>query len=173
MILGISRSTETIRRFEISITVRPFGIKHRIASRMLFRLQRSFRIAAVIDYHAHHGTLTPRFGRLTVLVRAVGVEPTRRCHRGILSPLRLPVPTRPLWSRDQLLSAFPSAMELGRTERNAVPCFSAGAAKMSAVWRQDHASIQYFGQACSRKASIRSRVAALRNRKIVGLPRGA
>ena len=30
------------------------------------------------------------------LVRAVGLEPTRRCHRGILSPLRLPVPPRPL-----------------------------------------------------------------------------
>src|ERR1700745_2269888 len=29
------------------------------------------------------------------LVRAVGLEPTRRCHRGILSPLRLPVPPRP------------------------------------------------------------------------------
>ena len=40
------------------------------------------------------------------VVRAVGLEPTRRCHRGILSPLRLPVPPRPLWSRDQLLSAF-------------------------------------------------------------------
>jgi hypothetical protein len=31
-----------------------------------------------------------------LLVRAVGLEPTRRCHRGILSPLRLPVPPRPL-----------------------------------------------------------------------------
>ena len=29
------------------------------------------------------------------LVRAVGLEPTRRCHRGILSPLRLPIPPRP------------------------------------------------------------------------------
>jgi hypothetical protein len=29
------------------------------------------------------------------MVRAVGLEPTRRCHRGILSPLRLPVPPRP------------------------------------------------------------------------------
>src|ERR1700732_1319184 len=33
---------------------------------------------------------------LARLVRAVGLEPTRRCHRGILSPLRLPVPPRPL-----------------------------------------------------------------------------
>ena len=47
--------------------------------------------------------------RAAILVRAVGLEPTRRCHRGILSPLRLPVPPRPLWSRDQILSAFPSA----------------------------------------------------------------
>src|SRR5438477_11937256 len=45
------------------------------------------------------------------LVRAVGVEPTRRCHRGILSPLRLPVPPRPLWSPDQMLSQFPEQME--------------------------------------------------------------
>ena len=29
------------------------------------------------------------------LVRAAGLEPARRCHRGILSPLRLPVPPRP------------------------------------------------------------------------------
>jgi hypothetical protein len=47
------------------------------------------------------------------LVRAVGVEPTRRCHRGILSPLRLPVPPRPLWSPDQGLSAFSGEVELG------------------------------------------------------------
>ena len=45
------------------------------------------------------------------LVRAVGLEPTRRCHRGILSPLRLPVPPRPLWSSDQILSAFPGEVE--------------------------------------------------------------
>src|SRR3984885_15689768 len=37
------------------------------------------------------------------LVRAVGLEPTRRCHRGILSPLRLPVPPRP---RVDLLRVF-------------------------------------------------------------------
>jgi hypothetical protein len=47
------------------------------------------------------------------LVRAVGLEPTRRCHRGILSPLRLPVPPRPLWSQDQILSAFFEPVELG------------------------------------------------------------
>ena len=39
------------------------------------------------------------------MVRAVGLEPTRRCHRGILSPLRLPVPPRPLVA-DQPTSAF-------------------------------------------------------------------
>jgi hypothetical protein len=38
-----------------------------------------------------------------ILVRAVGLEPTRRCHRGILSPLRLPVPPRP---RPLFLKAF-------------------------------------------------------------------
>jgi hypothetical protein len=38
-----------------------------------------------------------------ILVRAVGLEPTRRCHRGILSPLRLPVPPRP---RPLFLRAF-------------------------------------------------------------------
>ena len=48
---------------------------------------------------------------LNFLVRAVGVEPTRRCHRGILSPLRLPVPPRPLYSGDQLLSAFIGEVE--------------------------------------------------------------
>src|SRR6478735_12083624 len=47
------------------------------------------------------------------VVRAVGLEPTRRCHRGILSPLRLPVPPRPLWSRDQRLSAFSGEVESG------------------------------------------------------------
>ena len=54
------------------------------------------------------------FGRSTQsnLVRAVGLEPTRRCHRGILSPLRLPVPPRPLWSPDQRLSAFSGQVEL-------------------------------------------------------------
>jgi hypothetical protein len=31
----------------------------------------------------------------------------------ILSPLRLPVPPRPLWSRDQRLSAFPGRVEMG------------------------------------------------------------
>ena len=36
-------------------------------------------------------------------MRAVGLEPTRRCHRGILSPLRLPVPPRP---RPLFLRAF-------------------------------------------------------------------
>jgi hypothetical protein len=51
------------------------------------------------------------FGRS--VVRAVGVEPTRRCHRGILSPLRLPVPPRPLYSGDQVLSAFTGEVELG------------------------------------------------------------
>ena len=29
------------------------------------------------------------------LVRAAGLEPARRYHRGILSPLRLPIPPRP------------------------------------------------------------------------------
>ena len=33
--------------------------------------------------------------------------------QGILSPLRLPVPTRPLWPRDQRLSAFSGEVELG------------------------------------------------------------
>src|SRR5260221_10169482 len=51
--------------------------------------------------------------RIFYLVRAVGLEPTRRCHRGILSPLRLPVPPRPLWSRDQRLSAFSGEVESG------------------------------------------------------------
>src|SRR3981189_1914914 len=46
------------------------------------------------------------------VVRAVGLEPTRRCHRGILSPLRLPVPPRPLWSPNQILSAFSGQVEL-------------------------------------------------------------
>jgi hypothetical protein len=32
--------------------------------------------------------------------------------QGILSPLRLPVPPRPLWSPDQILSAFAGEMEL-------------------------------------------------------------
>jgi hypothetical protein len=31
----------------------------------------------------------------------------------ILSPLRLPVPPRPLWLRDQILSAFSGEVELG------------------------------------------------------------
>ena len=31
--------------------------------------------------------------------------------QGILSPLRLPVPPRPLWSPDQILSAFSGGME--------------------------------------------------------------
>lgn len=34
-------------------------------------------------------------GLRLLVVRAVGLEPTRRCHRGILSPLRLPVSPRP------------------------------------------------------------------------------
>src|SRR6267154_4842339 len=55
------------------------------------------------------------------LVRAVGLEPTRRCHRGILSPLRLPVPPRPLWSSDQILSAFHGEVELASPE-SAPPC---------------------------------------------------
>ena len=52
-------------------------------------------------------------GACLAVVRAVGVEPTRRCHRGILSPLRLPVPPRPLYSGDQVLSAFTGEVELG------------------------------------------------------------
>src|SRR5665213_1998165 len=62
---------------------------------------------------------------LSMLVRAVGLEPTRRYHRGILSPLRLPVPPRPLWSPDQRLSAFPGEVELGCPTKNAYPSFSA------------------------------------------------
>jgi hypothetical protein len=31
--------------------------------------------------------------------------------QGILSPLRLPVPPRPLWSSDQILSAFSGEVE--------------------------------------------------------------
>src|SRR6478735_6958632 len=48
------------------------------------------------------------------VVRAVGLEPTRRCHRGILSPLRLPVPPRPLLQPDQLLIVLfrPDGMRL-------------------------------------------------------------
>ena len=44
----------------------------------------------------------------------MGLEPTRRCHRGILSPLRLPVLPRPLWPRDQILSAISGRVELPR-----------------------------------------------------------
>jgi hypothetical protein len=65
-----------------------------------------------------HGALSPRpreacRDSTRHVVRAVGVEPTRRCHRGILSPLRLPVPPRPLWPRDQRLNAFSDPEEMG------------------------------------------------------------
>src|SRR4051812_26710398 len=62
------------------------------------------------------------------LVRAVGIEPTRRCHRGILSPLRLPVPPRPLYPRDQVLSAFPEQVELGIMSAKRAPKLYARAA---------------------------------------------
>src|ERR1700689_302914 len=41
------------------------------------------------------------------MVRAVGLEPTRRCHRGILSPLRLPVPPRPHIDSHSLFAFWP------------------------------------------------------------------
>src|ERR1700722_10547681 len=91
-----------------------------------------------------------RFRWLSVrdLVRAVGLEPTRRCHRGILSPLRLPVPPRPLWSPDQILSAFSGPMELARAFERAPSLSERG--------RQG-------------KASMRTPVPALGNLNIVGL----
>jgi hypothetical protein len=52
--------------------------------------------AAVGDFQVRacrRSLMKTSFGRS--VVRAVGLEPTRRCHRGILSPLRLPVPPRP------------------------------------------------------------------------------
>jgi hypothetical protein len=51
-----------------------------------------------LQLHAEQET-NPLWARVSALsralVRAVGLEPTRCCHRGILSPLRLPVPPRP------------------------------------------------------------------------------
>ena len=67
-------------------TLRPYGL--RVACRAVARGTPAF--ACRLRRGSLHSLRERR------LVRAVGLEPTRRCHRGILSPLRLPVPPRPL-----------------------------------------------------------------------------
>src|SRR5439155_17611014 len=77
-------------------------------------------------YYGHRrGWIAPPWScqkHVFYLVRAVGLEPTRRCHRGILSPLRLPVPPRP---RRCFIKAF--WLPATNVFQNAVDVFQNGA----------------------------------------------
>src|SRR3954452_8344676 len=98
------------------------------------------------------------------LVRAVVLEPTRRCHRGILSPLRLPVPPRP--------HAAGSGGYLARLARQGKWDIPLGNdSDLSGLARPFDDRPEACSNAYAAKASIPSRRAALGNLNRVGLPR--
>ena len=107
----------------------------------------------------------PRVAPWRSVVRAVGLEPTRRCHRGILSPLRLPVPPRPPCSGSgRYLARLSGEGKWDKSGQNG--CAFKDLAE--SLRRTARKALTTGTQAI---ASIPSRATALGNLNRVGLPR--